>query len=282
MGLRFHRVSYNYNGCLALEDIDLTFGEGITAVMGQNGAGKTTLLQLAAGIFSPTQGEIELDGETLLTAGMKLRSELGFVPQSVDFPEHLTPKKLITYLAQLRFMEPGQGLAELERFGMGHLAQRRFEELSMGEIRLVGIAQALMGAPRFLLLDEFTRNLGIEDRQRVLRRILELAPGRTILFSTHLCEDVEALAGRVILLSAGRVGFSGQPAGLIRSARGHVFEVGAGEKQAMLACRAVQISREVHDAEGDRLRIVGEPPAGEPARSVEPTFEEACLWFFHR
>jgi ABC-2 type transport system ATP-binding protein len=281
MGISFCQAGYSYSGRPALKDIDLSLGQGITAVMGYNGSGKTTLLQLAAGILTPAQGVIALDGEPLLTAGIKLRRELGFLPQTVDFPEHLTPRKLLTYLAQLRFMSPKPGLAELERFGIAHLADRRFEELSLGEIRLVGIAQAFMGAPRFLLLDEFTRNLGIEDRQRVLCRLLELAPGRTILFSTHICEDVEALAERVILLSAGRIGFSGQPAALIRSARGSVFEGDAAQKQAVLACRSVQIDREINSASGRRLRIVGEPPAHLNLQGVEPTFEEACLWFFH-
>jgi ABC-2 type transport system ATP-binding protein len=280
MGIAFDRVSFSFNETKVLEEISLSFGEGITAVMGENGAGKTTLLQLAAGILTPVQGQVKIEDESYRLAGSRLRRNLGFMPQSIDFPEHLTPRKLLTYLTELRFLDPGLGLLELERLGMARQADRRFETLSMGEIRLVGLAQALMGEPSFLILDEFTRNLSIEDRQMVFRRLAQVTPERVVIFSTHLCEDVAALAGRVILLSSGKVGFSGSPAGLIRLAAGHVFQVEGRAGDLLRLAGKVQVSRQGQTGGKEWIRVVGDLPEGLPGRAVEPTFEEACLWFF--
>jgi ABC-2 type transport system ATP-binding protein len=242
MGITFDRVGLEYQGKSILADIHLTLHPGITAVMGRNSAGKTTFLRLAAGILRPDRGEIRLDGQPFsFDQGTPLRS-LGYLPQELDFPEHLTPRRLMDYLVRLRYLTPLQRMQSLECLGLASLTDRRFETLSMGEIRLVGLAQALMGSPRFLILDEFSRTLGPEDRQRVYSVLGQYATRRTLLFSTHLCEDVEALASRVIILDGGRIAFDGHPVALIREAVGHI-------------------------------------PAN-PAQPALPNFEQACLWFW--
>jgi len=276
MGLTFSGVGFAYPNVPVLKDLDLAIDDGATAVMGPNGSGKTTLLHLAAGILYPQRGEIELDGVPFPEAVSHLRRELGLAPQAADFPDHLTPRKILHYLAQIRFLKPELGMLEMEQLGIAHLADRRFEELSTGEQRLVNIAQSLMGTPRILLLDEYSRNLGIEDRQRVARRLLDLARGRLIIFSTHHCEDVELLANRLVLLEGGKAIFYGQPAALVRGAHGHVYAVDPTEKARLKALAQVQISRDTPQG----LRLVGELPDGIPGARAEPTLEEACLWAF--
>jgi ABC-type multidrug transport system ATPase subunit len=222
VGISLDQISVHYGEVYALNRVDLELGSGITAVMGRNGAGKTTLLQVTAGILAPTSGMLKWNGTLYLDCAGEVRESLGYLPQMVDFPERLTPRKLITFLARLRFLEPMEGQLLMEQLGLFQFMDRRFGEMSLGEIRMVGIAQALMGSPRLILLDEFTRNLSYEERRLVYRKLQGLSAAdsrRMIVFSTHLMEDVLALADRLVLLKEGRVVFAGEIPDLLEAAR---------------------------------------------------------------
>jgi ABC-2 type transport system ATP-binding protein len=282
MGITFDGVGASYGELKALEDIHLTLRSGVTAVMGKNGAGKSTLLELAAGIRQPDTGMLLLDGQPYQQSIISLHQSLGYLPQELDFPDHLTSRSLITYLAGLRFLDPADGLKVLDRLGGLPLADRRFDTLSTGEIRLAGMAQAFMGSPRFLILDEFSRSMGPEDHQKAIRLLMELAPNRIILFSTHLCADVETLANRVILLEKGRIGFDGTPAALIHLAAGEVHRMMLPSDCELNdpIRNSISFSEEINGKKW--IRMVGAFPDGMQGEEVAPTFEEACLWFLRK
>jgi ABC-2 type transport system ATP-binding protein len=282
MGITFNQVHFSFNGLRALENIRLSLGEGITAVMGPNGAGKTTLLKLAASILTPCQGEMLFEGEPYATSDARLRSTLGFLPQSVDFPEHLTPRKLITYLAQLRFLDPWLGMQELERLGISSQADRCFGTLSMGEIQLVGIAQAVMGAPRLLVLDEPFRGLDVLERGSAFRAIQAPTQSRIVVLSTHVPNEVELLATQVVILLEGRVIYSGSIEELRREASGQVYEICLSHHAETPFLAKMCISRRSEMDGKTILRVVGQVPSDVKVNLVEPTLEDAYLLLIRR
>jgi ABC-2 type transport system ATP-binding protein len=282
MGITFNQVSAGYEDRKVLSQVHLTLGNGITAVMGKNGAGKTTFLELAAGILDPLQGEMLLDGNPYHQSQTDLHQNLGFLPQELDFPDHLTPRHFLRYMASLRFLDFKEGLSILTRLGGGEWLDRKFENLSTGEIRLTGIAQALMGAPRIIILDEFSRNLSTEERLNVMRSLELLSTSRMILLSTHLCEDAAEMAGRVILLEDGEISFDGNPEKLVRAASGFVFRVKSPELEACRDVKRLNISH-TEIIQGEKwVRVVGKIPQGVKYVPVEPTFEEAYLYYFQQ
>lgn len=281
MGITFNHVSFSFTGQNVLENIQLSLGEGITAVMGPNGAGKTTLLQLAASILTPTTGELQFEGEPYATSCGRVRRSLGFLPQILDFPESLTPRKLITYLAQLRFLNPSLGMQELERLGISGWADRPFEALSMGEIRLAGLAQALMGDPYLLLLDEPFHGLDALERDTVLRAIQASWQPRIVVFSTHVANEIELLATRVIVLSEGRVLYSGAIEELRRQAAGQVYEMCLSSQDKETSLTGMYVSRRSERNGKTVLRVIGQPPKGIDLTPVEPTLEDAYLLVMH-
>lgn len=282
MGITFNHVSFSFNEVKALENIHLTLGEGITAVMGPNGAGKTTLLQLAASIRSPGQGEMQFDGEPFATSGGQVRRALGFLPQEVDYPEYLTPRKLITYMAQLRFLDPRLGMRELENLGIGSQANCYFGELSMGETRLVALAQALMGTPRLLIMDEPFRGLDVLERRVAFRSIQASLANRIVAFSTHATNEVDLLATRVIILNGGRMIYSGGTEELRREASGKVHEITLlPEEETSLLSRGCVSRRSQLDGK-TIIRVVGQTPEDKRFKPAEPTLEDAYLLLLRR
>jgi ABC-2 type transport system ATP-binding protein len=177
----------------------------------------------------------------------------------------------------------------MERLGQRSQLDRPFAALSGGEMRMVGLAQALMGAPRLLILDEFTRGLATEDRQRVMKCLALLPRDRLVLFSTHQCEDVEALDARLLLLWDGALAYDGRSAGLRRSAAGHVRRLPyaaalppgalvsrsdpAGRWKRVVSCWPLTGGEELPPLGGEDLS-----PAG--GEDLPPTLEDACLWFW--
>jgi ABC-type multidrug transport system ATPase subunit len=282
MGVTFNQVNFSFNEFAALQNIRLSLGEGVTAVMGPNGAGKTTLLQLAAGILTPDQGEMLLDGEPYASSAASLRCTLGFFPQSIDFPEHLTPRKLITYLAQLRFLDPWLGMHELEQLGISGLADRRIGTLSTGEIRLVGIAQALMGAPRLLVLDEPFRGLDVLERGSAFRAIQTPTQSRIVVLSTLVPNEVEQLATQVVILLKGRVIYSGSVEKLRREATGQVNEICLSHHDETAFLAKMLISRRSEMDGKTILRVVGQVPYEVELTPVDPTLEDAYLLLLRR
>ncbi|HMN12854.1 MAG TPA: ATP-binding cassette domain-containing protein, partial [Bellilinea sp.] len=139
-----------------------------------------------------------------------LRGQLGYVPQELDFPHNLTPRQLLEYLGTLKnISESGQVDYLLSALGLKSVADRPFGRLSGGQIRLTGIAQAFLGKPSLLLLDELTRGLDVEERERVFALARKSSSGRLIVFSTHDPPDVERFTEQAIVLQQGRVIFSG-------------------------------------------------------------------------
>lgn len=257
----------------AVAGVSLTLGDGITGLLGPNGAGKTTLLRVLATVLAPDRGTVRLLGASPADRGARalIRARLGYMPQEPGFHQRFTAFEFVDYVAILKqISERRQRHDEvrrvLELVGLGDLAQRKIKALSGGMRRRVALAQALLGDPRLLILDEPSAGLDPEQRLRFRELISRLAEDRCVVISTHQSEDVSALCHHLIVLDRGRSVFAGAPRELCDIARGRVWmadERSAGAKLSWLT--------------GDgRHRHVGDgPPPG--AQLVEPTLEDGYL-----
>lgn len=197
----------DYKEHRALHDVSLRVPEGrCVALIGHNGAGKTTLMKMILGLATPTRGRVEVLGADPATAGAEVRRNMGFLPENVAFHDELTGAGTLAFFARLK----GAGSADvghlLERVGLSHAATRKIKTYSKGMRQRLGLAQALLGSPRLLLLDEPTTGLDPVLRHEFFAIIRELtAAGKTVLLSSHVLTELEARTDIAAILRDGRL-----------------------------------------------------------------------------
>jgi ABC-2 type transport system ATP-binding protein len=226
MGLRIESLSASYNGRPALRGIDLYLGAGLTALLGPNGSGKTTLLRCLARGMAPKQGKLFWQGDQFFPSSAQTGPKVGYLPQELDLSGHLTPRSFLLYMAGLKGLVKAEDESRrlLASLDLETLSNRRFDRLSPGQSRLAAVAQAFLGIPDILLLDEPLRGLDFVEREAVMRLASHRSLSRTVLFSTHIPEEVDRYAGNVVALSEGQVVFAGKREGLRRLGRGSLEE----------------------------------------------------------
>lgn len=198
-------VTKRFGKVEAVRDVSFALPEGETiALVGHNGAGKTTLLKLMLGLIRPSQGRITVLGEDPAAGEFAARRHLGYLPENVSFNAALTGRETLAFYARLK-RESGPTIAPLlERVGLGHAADRRVGTYSKGMRQRLGLAQALLGEPRILLLDEPTTGLDPALRQSFYEIIEGLRrQGATVLLSSHALTELEERAGRVVIMNRG-------------------------------------------------------------------------------
>ena len=269
---RLDGVSRRYGRLRAVDDVTVDLPIGITGLLGPNGAGKTTLLTLLATLQAPDAGRLQLCGlnPSRPSQRVELRRRLGYLPQEPGFHRRFSVFDFVDYVAILKeHTDRTARHAEVERVlalvGLTDRADTRIGKLSGGMRRRVALAQALLGDPELLLLDEPTAGLDPEQRLRFRDLISRLGEDRTVLVSTHQTEDVAALCQHVVVMHAGRIRFTGTPAELTATAAGRTWEADGRDEHAAVAWRT---------SEGG-YRHIGDPPPG--ARTVAPTIEDAYL-----
>ena len=205
----------------AVEDVSFSVDAGeIYGFMGHNGAGKTTTLRMLLGLVRPTSGGASVLGLDAVARSLDVRRVTGFLPASYALPPEMTPRSFLAYVAAMSGLDPAvsarRAEALLERFGLLPAAERRLGTFSTGMAQKVGLAQALVGDPRVLLLDEPTAGLDPLGRHDLLELLRELARdhGVTVLFSSHILSDVEAVCRRAAILHRGRLVAAGDLDGL--------------------------------------------------------------------
>jgi Cu-processing system ATP-binding protein len=189
----------------AVRDVSFSLPEGETvALVGHNGAGKTTLMKLMLGLIRPTSGSITVLGDDPAAGQFEARRRLGYLPENVSFNAALTGSETLAFYARLK-SEPAKSVAPLlDRVGLTHAAHRRVGTYSKGMRQRLGLAQALLGEPRVLLLDEPTTGLDPALRHSFYEIVEELrGRGATVLLSSHALTELEERAGRVIIMNRG-------------------------------------------------------------------------------
>src|SRR5262245_58772616 len=194
----------------ALNGIDLDVAPGMFGLLGPNGAGKTTFMKILAGLLEPTSGSVTLDGASILENPESPWPRLGYLPQEFGFYPHLTGEAMLAHLLTLKGVQAPQGQRKLvasllERVNLSFAAKRRVKGYSGGMRQRLGIAQAIAGDPRLIIVDELTAGLDPEERLRFYHLLSELAVDRIVLLSTHIVEDVAVLCPRFAVIRAGRL-----------------------------------------------------------------------------
>jgi ABC-2 type transport system ATP-binding protein len=270
-------LSRRYGRTIALDGVDLALDRGITGLLGPNGAGKTTLLSILATVNEPDAGRVAVFGLDPRHAAERteIRRRLGFLPQELGYHRHFTVAAFLDYIAILKeITDRRRRAAEVARVlaavGLERRAGTRIRALSGGMRQRLGIAQALLGEPDLLILDEPTAGLDPEQRLRFRELLSDLPGNPVIVLSTHQADDIMAICPRVIVLLHGTVHFNGTPAELAATAAGRVWAADQRDGRAHLSWRG-----------GDnRWRHIGDhPPAG--ADLVIPMAEDGYLLLSH-
>ncbi|MCG5217485.1 ABC transporter ATP-binding protein [Streptosporangium soli] len=265
-------LSKRYGRAQVLDRIDLEIGPGVTGLLGPNGAGKSTLLRCLATTLAPDAGRASILGRDPADAASRteIRRRLGYLPQDPGHYPHFTAFELVEYVAILkehtdrreRHREVRRVLAEVD---LADRAKTRVRKLSGGMRQRLALAQALLGEPELIILDEPTVGLDPEQRMRFRALISRLGESRTVLLSTHQTEDVAALCERVVVMNHGRTVFEGTPRG--------IAEVAAG--QVWLSDEPPAASRLFWRTADGRYRTLGHEQPG--AVLADPTVEDGYL-----
>jgi ABC-2 type transport system ATP-binding protein len=275
--VRVDGVSRRYGATRALDEVDLTLERGITGLLGPNGAGKTTLLSILATVGEPDAGQVSAFGLDPRDAAQRveIRRRLGYLPQELGYHRHFTVAAFLDYVAILKEITDRRRRAQevarvLAATGLEDRARTRIRALSGGMRQRLGIAQALLGEPELLILDEPTAGLDPEQRLRFRELLSGLRGDPVIVLSTHQSDDIAAICPRVVVLLRGQVRFTGTPAELAATAAGRVWVAGERDPRAHLSWRGGD----------DRWRHIGDrSPAG--ADLVTPTVEDGYLLLSH-
>lgn len=264
----------------ALDDVTIDLPSGMIGLLGSNGAGKTTLMRIVCGIIQPTQGQVLIDGHDLRKAESRraLKRSLGYLPQNVEPYPNLTPVEFLDYVGVLKGVDSSserkrQANDLIEAVGLTDARDRRIGGFSGGMRRRVGIAQALVGHPQLLVVDEPTAGLDPEERMRFRTLLATLGANRTVVLSTHILDDVAQTCPYVFVLRQGKKTYDGPTEGLINAARGRTWLT---EPLRTPPTGDISIVNATTTLAGTEYRIIADvPPAG--AKPIEPSLEDGYM-----
>jgi ABC-2 type transport system ATP-binding protein len=269
----------------ALRGVDLEIPEGMFGLLGPNGAGKSTFMNIVAGLIEPTAGKVLLDGVDIVENPRFMRERLGYLPQDFGFYPDLSGRAMLEFLLKLKGVGGPRGrraLADelLERVNLTAAAGRKVGGYSGGMRQRLGLAQAIAGNPRVLIVDEPTAGLDPEERQRFYRLLAEMSAGRVVLLSTHIVDDVSTLCPRLAVIRSGEVVADTTPSVARAAVDGQIHEgfVADAELPAFAAQHRV-ISAVLNEGRNNRVRVFCAPGRSAPEgfRPSAGTLEDAYL-----
>lgn len=275
-----HVTKQYKGGVTALADVSFTAGSGVFGLLGHNGAGKSTLMQGIVTVEPPTAGTIRVCGFDSVRQGKAVRRHIGYLPQSLPMYPNLTVWDFVSYMGALKGIRDKKQVEQvLAQVDMLEFAKRKIGRLSGGMRRRVGIAQALLGEPRVLVVDEPTAGLDPEERVRFRGVLSQYAQhGRTVLLSTHIVEDIHQLCENLAVLRKGHLFYAGSSQDLLRRVGGRVKHIHLADEAELAALqrRAIVLST-TYEQKGIQARIVDEENAFRAA-SVPATLEDAYVY----
>ena len=284
MAIQIHNLTkaYSKDAPLALDDLSLEIGRGTFGLLGPNGAGKTTLIRILATQMLPTSGRVLVEGHDLVVERETVRRRLGYLPQHFGSYPQLTAGEFLDYRGRLAGLHNQVQRRErvdqsLEDVGLTEVRDKRSGTFSGGMMRRLGIAQAILADPDFLIVDEPTVGLDPEERIRFRAILGRLGTDRAILISTHIVGDISSTCEEIAVLAAGKLVFTGMPETFIQSAEGHVWESRVDDQKFEALSERFQVVNV--SAEGNEMDVryvgTGDPP--DDAREVPPNLEDAYV-----
>ena len=277
-------IRKDYGKFTAIEDLNLELEEGLYAMLAPNGAGKTTIIRMMTTLLFPTSGEILYDGENIMEMGESYRKMVGYLPQQFGYYKSNTPVQYLSYLAALKKIPRQEAKRQipklLELVGLSEEANKKMKKFSGGMIQRVGIAQALLGDPKILILDEPTAGLDPKERVRFRNLLSSMSRNRIVVLSTHIVSDVESVANQVMLLKDHRLLLMDTVPNICSRYQGKIYEKKIREwEYEEFARRHVVLSVRQEQDDSIVVRFCGEKDlADEPeARACAPNMEDVFL-----
>ena len=273
------------NGNRALKDINLEIKDGMFGLLGPNGAGKSTLMKILVTLMKPSQGKITVNGLDLQKNRRKVRSVLGYLPQDFRFFAKLSTWEFLDYSARLSGLRDSKKRnsevdAMLEQVGLFDVRDRKANKLSGGMKRRLGIAQALIGDPKIVIVDEPTTGLDPDERIRFRNLLSKMTEKEMIIIlSTHIVSDISSTCNDMALLDDGQLVFNGSPDQLIAKAKGHVFQLSVSNAEFDRVNEKYNVISTIPSVNGWEMQIVADEFTEMPATLVEPNLEHAYVYF---
>ncbi|MFF1909242.1 ATP-binding cassette domain-containing protein [Kitasatospora sp. NPDC058218] len=279
--LELVEVTKTYRGGKrAVDGVDLHLGPGLLGLLGPNGAGKSSLMRIAATVTRPSTGRLRWRGRDAVAHPEPLRRELGYLPQDFGAYPNLSAPEFLAYLAAAKGLGARSARSRIEELlhlvNLTEAGRRPLGGYSGGMLRRVGIAQALLGDPRVLIVDEPTAGLDPEERVRFRNLLSELAVDRVVVLSTHIVSDIDSVARDIAVLAGGRLHYRGTPEELLRRTTGLVWELLVRPEELAAVRSRHLVSRLVRTPEGVRLRLLSDHRPG-GAETAVPDLEDAYL-----
>lgn len=284
MELCINDLTKRFGTFTAVDHISLTMTRGVYGLLGVNGAGKTTLMRMLCTLLTPTGGTITWDGRDIFAMDADYRNLLGYLPQEFGYYPDFSVRDYLRYIATLKALRPAIARDRVERLihqvGLNKAANRKMKRLSGGMKRRAGIAQAMLGDPRILILDEPTAGLDPNERIRFRNLVSELAEDRLVLLSTHIVSDVEYIADEILLMKDGRIESQGTAETLIRSMRDSVWHLCVPRSETSAYMARFRIANIHTTPNGAELRIVSPIRPAPEAEPLPATLEDVFLYHF--
>ncbi|HBL83451.1 MAG: hypothetical protein A2Y17_04175 [Clostridiales bacterium GWF2_38_85] len=285
MILTIDNINKSYGKTKALIEFSAELSPGIYGLLGPNGSGKSTLMNIITDNLQADSGNILFNSESVIKLGSKFREKLGFMPQFPGLYSSFTISQFMHYMASLKDIDRSTAKIQIENIltavELSDVQKKRIGSLSGGMKQRLGLAQAILGNPEVLILDEPTAGLDPKQRIAVRNYIAQFALNRIIIIATHVVQDIEYIAKNIIILRKGVIIENAAPAELIQKIEGSVWSVESDENKVDAIKQKYKVTNISKSENGVTLRILSVEKPFETAVSIQPTIEDVYLSYVY-
>nr|WP_317448460.1 ABC transporter ATP-binding protein [uncultured Sellimonas sp.] len=285
MSVKMKNVTVTFkNQVRAVDHVSLEIPHGVYGLLGENGAGKTTLMRVLTTVLTPSEGEVYLDEIRYGTGKDELiKQKIGYLPQELNLYPGLSVQDCLEYLGELSGIPKEECKKRicyyLEKTGLMNHRKKKMRQLSGGMKRRVGLIQALLNEPEFLIVDEPTTGLDPEERVRIRNLLVDFSEGRTVLFSTHVVEDIAATCSQLAVMRKGSFLYTGTVQDLLSQAKGKIWTANvADDTEAKRLEKQYRTTSKQYTEEGMTVKIISNVKPDIDCTQPKITLEDAYLY----
>lgn len=285
MVLNITNLTKKYGNFTALNKFTYEFTSGVYGLLGPNGAGKSTLMNIITDNLKATSGDITFDEKNTLEMGAEFRKILGFMPQQQGLYPNFTLERFLYYMAALKGMKKQEAKSDINRLlklvNLTSNTSKRLGGFSGGMKQRALIAQAMLGNPKIIILDEPTAGLDPKERIRIRNLIAEIAFDKIVIIATHVVSDIEFIAKEVLLLKQGEIIGAGKPHELCEKIGDNIFEIVATEEKLVEISQKFKVGNISKDEKNIYVRVISQnPPDAYNYKPCKPDLEDLYLYYF--
>lgn len=285
MELVLKGLSKKFKDKVAVNNVSMKLNSGVYGLLGPNGSGKTTLMRMIADVMPQSEGGIEVDGVDKKVLDGEYRELLGYLPQDIGFYKNWSADKFLLYVAALKGIDKKKAKKRihelLEFVNLTKDRKKKIGKYSGGMKQRLGIAQALLGDPKILILDEPTAGLDPNERIRFKNLLSSISKDKIIIFSTHIASDIEFIANNILIMKDGNLIDNGSVQDILNNARGKVWHCKIDESQLFDFENKYKVANILRENDKVLLRIISEEKPMEGAERQEPSLEDVFLHYFN-